>query len=49
MIPGMPWIPRYRHRLAIEVKVLVGVPYLEIIREVLASGQDLVINRPLRK
>lgn len=36
----------FSKRLAIDVKVLVGTPYLEVIREVLASGQDLVIKVP---
>lgn len=36
----------FSKQLAINVKVLVGVPYLEVIREVLASKQDLVIKVP---
>jgi nucleotide-binding universal stress UspA family protein len=36
----------YRKRIDIETKVLIGVPFLEIIREVLRSGHDLVIKAP---
>jgi universal stress protein E len=36
----------YRTRVAIETKVLTGTPYLEIVREVLRSGCDLVIKIP---
>ncbi|MBT8428750.1 MAG: universal stress protein [Gammaproteobacteria bacterium] len=36
----------YRKRIAIETRVLIGVPFLEIIREVLRSGHDLVIKAP---
>lgn len=36
----------FSNQLAIDVKVLVGVPYLEVIKEVLASEQDLVIKVP---
>jgi nucleotide-binding universal stress UspA family protein len=34
----------YRQRIEIETKVLVGTPFLEIIREVLRNGHDLVIK-----
>ncbi|MCO4787423.1 MAG: universal stress protein [Marinomonas atlantica] len=34
----------YRQRTKIETKVLVGRPFLEIIREVLRNGHDLVIK-----
>jgi len=34
----------FRERLVIEVKVRLGTPYLEAIREVLATGRDLVIK-----
>ena len=34
----------YRQRFEIETGVLVGVPFLEIIREVLCNGRDLVIK-----
>ncbi|KPJ95774.1 MAG: universal stress protein, UspA, partial [Gammaproteobacteria bacterium SG8_11] len=34
----------YRQRIEIETKVLVGTPFLEIIREVLRNGRDLVIK-----
>lgn len=36
----------YRERLAIQTKVLVGIYFLEIIREVLRQGHDLVIKTP---
>jgi nucleotide-binding universal stress UspA family protein len=36
----------YRERLAIQTKVLVGIAFLEIIREVLRQGHDLVIKIP---
>ena len=36
----------YRKRIEIQTRVLVGVPFLEIIREVLRNGHDLVINIP---
>ena len=34
----------YRGRTKIEIRVLVGTPFLEIIREVLRNGHDLVIK-----
>ncbi len=36
----------FSNQLAIDAKVLFGVPYLEVIKEVLASEQDLVIKEP---
>ena len=36
----------YRARVAIQAKVLTGLPFLEIIREVLRNGHDLVIKTP---
>jgi nucleotide-binding universal stress UspA family protein len=36
----------YRERLLIQTKVLVGISFLEIIREVLRHGHDLVIKIP---
>ncbi len=36
----------YRPRIKIETKVLQGTPFLEIIREVLRYGRDLVIKIP---
>jgi hypothetical protein len=36
----------YRQRIEIQTKVLIGVPFLEIVREVLRSGHDLVIKTP---
>ena len=36
----------YRKRINIETKVLVGTPFLEIVREVLRNGRDLVIKTP---
>ena len=34
----------YRQRIDVQAKVLVGTPFLEIIREVLRNGRDLVIK-----
>ena len=36
----------YRERLVIQTRVLVGISFLEIIREVLRQGHDLVIKIP---
>ncbi len=36
----------YRDRLAIDTRVLTGTPFLEITREVLRNGHDLVIKSP---
>ena len=36
----------YRHRIKIETRVLIGTPFLEIIREVLRNAHDLVIKCP---
>ncbi len=36
----------YRQRIKIETRVLVGTPFLEIIREVLRNAHDLVIKCP---
>ena len=36
----------YRKRIEIQTKVLAGTPFLEIIREVLRNGHDLVIKIP---
>jgi len=36
----------YRARIEIQTRVLVGVTFLEIIREVLRNGRDLVIKTP---
>ena len=36
----------YRKQIPIETKVLVGVPYLEVVRQVLRNGHDLVIKMP---
>ena len=36
----------YRQRLKIETRVLIGTPFLEIIREVLRNAHDLVIKCP---
>jgi universal stress protein E len=36
----------YRARIEIQTRVLVGLPFLEIIREVLRNGHDLVIKSP---
>jgi universal stress protein E len=39
-------IEPYGRRIRIQTKVLIGTPYLEIIREVLTEGHDLVIRPP---
>lgn len=39
-------VDSYRKRIEIQTKVLLGVPFLEIIREVLRNGHDLVIKVP---
>jgi nucleotide-binding universal stress UspA family protein len=36
----------YRKGLEVEAKVLIGTPFLEIIREVLRGGYDLLIKSP---
>ena len=36
----------FRKRVRIETKILVGTPFLEIIREVMRGGYDLVIKMP---
>jgi nucleotide-binding universal stress UspA family protein len=36
----------YRKRIGIQTKVLIGTPFLEIIREVLRNGHDLLIKIP---
>lgn len=36
----------YRERISIETNVQVGTPFLEIVREVLRNGRDLVIRIP---
>jgi len=36
----------YRTRIEIQIKVLQGIPFIEIIREVLRNGRDLVIKVP---
>ena len=38
----------YRKEIKIQTKVLAGTSFLEIIREVLRSGHDLVIKAPLK-
>jgi nucleotide-binding universal stress UspA family protein len=39
-------LERYRQRIEIETRVLVGTPFLEIIREVLRNAHDLVVKCP---
>ena len=39
-------VEAYRKQILIETKVLVGVPFLEVVREVLRNGHDLVIKVP---
>jgi len=36
----------YRGAVTIQTRVLVGVPFLEVVREVLRNGHDLVIKSP---
>ena len=36
----------YRQRIKIVTRVLIGTPFLEIIREVLRNAHDLVIKCP---
>ena len=36
----------YRNRIDIQTRILVGVPFLELIRDVLRNGHDLVIKSP---
>jgi len=36
----------YRKQVQIETKLLIGIPFLEIIREVLRNGRDLLIKIP---
>jgi universal stress protein E len=36
----------YRGQVDLEARVLVGTPFLEVVREVLRSGRDLVIKIP---
>jgi universal stress protein E len=36
----------YRQRIKIETRVLIGMPFLEIIREVLRNAHDLVVKCP---
>ena len=40
------FVEPFAKRIKIETKVLVGTPFLEIIREVLRNGHDLVIKVP---
>lgn len=39
-------IEPHRQRIDIKIKVLIGTPFLEIVREVLRNGHDLVIKIP---
>jgi len=39
-------IDPYRKRIEIQTKVLKGTPFLEIVREVIRNGRDLVIKIP---
>ncbi len=36
----------YRARVEINIKVLIGTPFMQIIREVLRNGHDLVLKSP---
>ncbi|HEB93255.1 MAG TPA: universal stress protein, UspA [Gammaproteobacteria bacterium] len=42
-------IAPYRQRINVQAKVLVGTPFLEIIREILRNGRDLVIKTAERR
>ncbi len=37
-------IEPYRQRIKVQAKVLIGTPFLEIIREILRNGRDLLIK-----
>ena len=39
-------VESYRQRIKVETRVLIGTPFLEIIREVLRNAHDLVIKCP---
>ena len=39
-------IAPYRERLAPRIRVLSGIPFLEVVREVLRGGHDLVVKAP---
>jgi nucleotide-binding universal stress UspA family protein len=41
-----PLVEPHRKRIAIQTKVLTGTPFLQIIREVVRNGHDLVIKSP---
>ncbi len=41
-----PLVAPYRKRADIRTKVLKGVPFLEVVREVLRGGQDLLVKTP---
>lgn len=41
-----PLLATYRKRIEIKTRILKGIPFLEIIREVLRNGHDLVIKTP---
>ncbi|MCP3880357.1 MAG: universal stress protein [Sulfitobacter sp.] len=41
-----PLVDPYRKRIEIQTKVLAGTSFLEIIREVLRNGRDLVVKIP---
>jgi len=40
------WVDPFRKRVQIQTKILTGMPFLEIIYEVLRNGHDLVIRIP---
>jgi nucleotide-binding universal stress UspA family protein len=42
-----PFVDPYRERIDLELKILKGTPFLEIIREVLRHSYDLVIKLPV--
>lgn len=41
-----PLVEPYRKRIDARTRVLIGTPFLEIIREVLRNGRDLVVKSP---
>ncbi len=41
-----PLVEAYRTRIDVQTRVLPGIAFLEIIREVLGNGHDLVIKTP---
>jgi len=40
------WVEAYRTRVDINTEILIGPPFLQIIRQVMRNGHDLVSNFP---